>query len=85
MGFGLVSPAGLYTKNKDCLTFDVDDALQILQRSFRTGVDCFPIVESMCDSPALKLAKPGYSNRVAFSNGIDYGVEGNLDQLLDLL
>ncbi len=39
----------------------------------------------MCDSPALKLAKPGYSNSVAFSNGIDYGVEGNLDQLLDLL
>ena len=50
-----------------------------------TGVNCFPVVEAMCSSPALKLAKTGYSNSVAFSNSIDYGVERSLDHLLDLL
>ncbi len=50
-----------------------------------TGVNCFQIVVAMRSSPALKLAKPRYSNSVAFSNSIDYGVKHSLDHLLDLL
>jgi len=62
LGFDLVSPAGLYRTSSDCLNYDVEDALQTLQRRLtesHTGINCFPIAEAMCSLPALKLAKPG--------------------------